>query len=47
MRSYDRGLIKNVGERCFGLANELIDDDDNDAEAKVKLIEKQSSSLIV
>lgn len=46
MRSYDRGLIKNVGERCFGLANELMDDDD-DAEAKVKLIEKQSSSLIV
>ncbi|CAI5721820.1 unnamed protein product [Hyaloperonospora brassicae] len=44
VRSYDRGLIKNVGERCFGIAN--VDDDD-DAEAKVKLIEKQSSSLIV
>ena len=45
-RSYDRGLIKNVGERCFGLGNEPFDDND-DTEAKIKLLDRQLSSAIV
>jgi hypothetical protein len=38
MRSYDRGVIRNVGERCLGLDGEPVDDD---AGAKVKLLDDQ------
>ncbi|CAH0482456.1 unnamed protein product [Peronospora belbahrii] len=44
-RSYDRGLVRNVGERCFGLGEEAVNDDD--AEAKSKLLDEQLSSIPV
>ncbi|GMF11100.1 unnamed protein product [Phytophthora lilii] len=45
LRSYDRGVIRNVGERCLGLGGETLDDDD--AEVKVKLLDEQLSSVPV
>ncbi|RLN47717.1 hypothetical protein BBJ29_005948 [Phytophthora kernoviae] len=40
LRSYDRGIIRNVGERCLGLHSE-VDADGEDAEAKIKLLDDQ------
>ncbi|RMX70064.1 hypothetical protein KXD40_006720 [Peronospora effusa] len=45
LRSYDRGLIRNVEERCFGLDGEAVDDED--AEARTKLLDEQLGSVPV
>ncbi|KAG1691624.1 hypothetical protein DVH05_026788 [Phytophthora capsici] len=42
IRSYDRGIIRNVGERCFGLGTQQ-----DDTEAKVKLLDEQLRSVPV
>ncbi|KAG6959750.1 hypothetical protein JG688_00009951 [Phytophthora aleatoria] len=44
MRSYDRGIVRNVGERCLGLGSEP---DDDDSEEKAKLLDEQLSSVPV
>lgn len=43
LRSYDRGIIRNVAERCFGLGGEPVEDED--AEVKAKLLDEQLSSV--
>ncbi|KAH7463946.1 hypothetical protein PRIC1_006356 [Phytophthora ramorum] len=39
LRSYDRGIVRNVGERCLGLGGDPVDEDDT--EANVKLLDEQ------
>ncbi|KAE9341463.1 hypothetical protein PF008_g10617 [Phytophthora fragariae] len=45
LRSYDRGIIRNVAERCFGFDGEPVEEDDS--EVKVKLLDEQLSSVPV
>ncbi|KUF87158.1 hypothetical protein AM588_10001416 [Phytophthora nicotianae] len=44
MRSYDRGIVRNVGERCLGFGT---DPDDEDSEEKAKLLDEQLNSVPV
>ncbi|KAE9016240.1 hypothetical protein PR003_g14342 [Phytophthora rubi] len=45
LRSYDRGIIRNVAERCFGFDGEPIEEDDS--KVKVKLLDEQLNSVPV